>query len=552
MYYLEITKEEIENLFSMEGISRKELRYLMKTNSNKLINIFTIEFKKNLSALKTSEQGEINLRGFIHSPPKNLLLAFNQIHYQLKEEYGDYELALLSPSHVELEYAIPIIIPKEQINSKDYNKAHFAKIIGKINNFINFKNKISARFVVSNEIYFLGFDELFTIEKPNINLKDIKEMFNNKFNTPKDISNAVVFWLFSSPFYHGRKGGNAFSPILANEYKIDKKSLKLFNKNISDISLPYFTTKKSITAKFEYFNKSIHKLKFKKCSKIQYRFETKLNKANEFLNRRNSYKGIPKSSELSLTTSSIDLSFSTSRPIEDFITNPILETKILSLTDIPLFLEKGDINIDEKEKEIFDYSFDINQFIYLNSLRIPRIQINALDAVEILNSVNKEIKRAMSKLYELMNYGIIFDNSMIRGFGEHVIRIAHAIYRSTEKNTIYGSLDLTKNLYLKIFTRLYDVLPIDKLYYQLEEAKFEKYNQKTYVLRDTINSIFFELENNFTDGWTYQEFENQMKNRTDLRKSKIKEYFYLLIKEGEITEISPCLYRHIFGFDRYI
>lgn len=554
MYYREITKDELENLYAGEGITKKELRYLKKTNPNKLVNIFTNEFKNNLNVLKTSELLEIQLRGFLHSPTKNLLQAFNQIHYRLKSNHGNYELALLSPSPVELKFAIPIVIPKKEITAKDYNKAHFAKITGKIQNFINFGKKISARFIISKELSLLGFDELFTMEQPDIVLKDIKEMFNERFNAHKNISETVIFWLFGSPIYQGRKGGNAFSPILANEYehKIDNKTMKIFHKNLSKISLPYFTTKKSIPAKFEYFNVSTSKLTFKKCPKMQYRFETKLDKANDFLNKRTNYKGIPKSSELSFSTSSIDLSFSTLRPIEDFITNPILQTKVLSLTDIPLFMEKGDINIDEKENELFDYSFDINQFIYSNSLRIPRVQINALDAVETLNSVNKEIKNDMPELFELMNYGIIFDNSMIRGFGEHVIRIAHAIFRSTEKNTMDGSLEFTKNLYLDIFNRLHEVLPIYKLHYRLEEAKFQKFQQKTYRLKDTISSVLFELETNFPEGWTHQNFENEMKKRTDLTLSKISDYFKILIKEREISEKSPGLYQHVFGFDRYL
>lgn len=554
MYYRDVTKDELENLYAGEGISRRELRYLKRINPNKVVNIFVNEFKKNFNAIKTSELSEIHLRGFLHSPSKNMLLNFNQIHYRLKSLFGNYELALISPSPVELEYAIPIIIPKEQITAKDYNKAHFAKISGKIQNFINFNKKISARFIVVKNLSLLGFDDLFSIEQPEIGLKDIKEMFNDRFNTHKNILESIVFWLFSSPSYQGRKGGNSFSPIVSNEYenKIDKKSLKLFHNNLSDLSLPYFTTKKSIPAKFEYINMSSQKLLFEKCPRIQYRFGTNLEKTNEFLNERTQFKGIPKSSEISLSTNAIDLSFSIARPIEDFIKTPILQTKVMSLTDIPLFMEKRDINIDEKEKELFDYSFDINQFIYLNSMRIPRTQINALDAVETLNNVNNEIRNDMPELYELMNHGIIFDNSMIRGFGEHIIRIAHAIFRSTEKNTIDGSLELTKNLYSDIFTRLHEVLPIDKLHFHLEEAKFQKYKQKSYVLRDTINSVFYDLESKFPDGWTYQDFENHMKKMTDLTLSKIMKYFKILMNEREISEKSPGLYQHIVGFDRYL
>lgn len=47
-------------------------------------------------------------------------------------------------------------------------------------------------------------------------------------------------------------------------------------------------------------------------------------------------------------------------------------------------------------------------------------------------------------------------------------------------------------------------------------------------------------------------FEDFMKKRTDLTKSKILEYFQILIKESEISEKSPGLYCHIVGFDRYL
>ena len=554
MYYKEISKDELENLYAGEGITSKELRYLKRTNPNKLVNIFTEEFKKQLNILKSSELSDIELRGFLHSPTKNIHQLFNQIHYILKSKIGYYEIALLSPSPFELIYAIPIIIPKVQIIEKNYNKAHFAKVVCNNRNLRNFGLKKDARFLISMELTFLGFDELFNFLEPEIGLKDLKEMFNERFNTNKNMLDSIIYWLFSSPEYQGRKGGNSFSPIHSNEnkYRCDKRELKDFHKDLLNFNLPFFTKKKPIPAKFEYLKTSTQKLTFNKCSNLQYRFETKLDKARDFLKVRNSYKGIPKTSELSFSTDAIDLSYSISRPIEDFITKPILQSEILSLTEIPLFIEKGDINIDKKEKEIFDYSFDILQFVYLNSKRVPRTQINALDAVETLNDVNNEIRNDMPELYDLMNHGIIFDNSMIRGFGEHVIRISHAIFRSTARNTIDGSLELTKNLYSDIFTRLHEVLPIDKLHFYLEEAKFEKFKQKSYVLRDTINSIFFELETKFPDGWTYQNFENMIKKRTDLTKSKILEYFNTLINEREILEKSPGLYHHIVGFDRYL
>ena len=94
--------------------------------------------------------------------------------------------------------------------------------------------------------------------------------------------------------------------------------------------------------------------------------------------------------------------------------------------------------------------------------------------------------------------------------------------------------------------------PIIDMYYQLEDKRAERDEITRYKLRDTVNSILFELNNTYKDGWARELFENDLKKSTGYGLVKIKEVFDKLIEQKEITERSPGLYFHILGFDRYL
>ena len=111
----------------------------------------------------------------------------------------------------------------------------------------------------------------------------------------------------------------------------------------------------------------------------------------------------------------------------------------------------------------------------------------------------------------------------------------------------------SEEFFVEIITKLFDELdkPVKDLYYNLEETRAERDQIKSNRIRNIINSILFELNNTFKDGWKYKEFEVEFKKRSGYGAKKTKDIFQKLLEQKEVSERSPGLYWHIIGFDRY-
>ena len=78
MRYKEISRQELENLYSHQGITRKELRHLLRISPNRIPGKLSENFRKKMNTFKVSMKTEITVQGFLHSPPKQLLKTFTQ------------------------------------------------------------------------------------------------------------------------------------------------------------------------------------------------------------------------------------------------------------------------------------------------------------------------------------------------------------------------------------------------------------------------------------------------------------------------------------------
>ena len=138
MGYRKITRDELENLYAHEGLTRKELRYLLRINPNQISDKLADVFRKELNPFRFRHQHQFTLRGFIHAPPKKIMEHFNSIHYNLLSDLGKYSLFILSSSPNDTVTAIPFIIPSDIIGKHKIDRAHFATISGTIANFNQF------------------------------------------------------------------------------------------------------------------------------------------------------------------------------------------------------------------------------------------------------------------------------------------------------------------------------------------------------------------------------------------------------------------------------
>jgi hypothetical protein len=556
MKYREITREELENLYSHDGITRKELRYLLRITPNRIPQKLSEVFRTELNTFKIPDHKKVSLRGFVHSPPKKLLEMFNSIHYELISEHGDYKLFILSSSPIEQETAVPLILPGELTTKKILGQAHFIKITGYVKNISDIKpGTKDGLFFIADELTVLGFDELFSINDPLLTISDFADMIYDRFNTNELLTNGIISWFMSSPIYEGRLGGNGFSPIspFENQYKCDKKVLDEFQKDLLKIPLPYFSSVKNRNSVFDYNTRMKTRLKFIRSEVLNYNHEKNLDHAENFLNSRPiEKKGLDK--EVNLSTSTLILDTIKTRPLESFVQNPILPAKVLIQTDLPILFTKDDLLINESESEIFEYSTDLTQLIYQQYLKHPLSSFEFIDTAGAVKTVMDNIKRSMPELHELMIYGIIFNTNPIGGLGEHLTRISNSYLRSGVDLTGSEAIKKSETFFERMITKLFDEFnkPITDLYYQLEDKRAERDQIKTHKLRNNINSILFELNNTYKDGWRYELFEAELKKRTDHGAAKIKEYFEKLVSQKEVAERSPGLYWHILGFDRYL
>jgi hypothetical protein len=479
----------------------------------------------------------IEVRGFINQAPAELLKKFNQIYYDLKTGFGDFRVAVLSPSPTDLSYAIPLVIPGDILAGRDYEKALFVELSGKLTDFSIFGKKDHSRFILASDVSPRGYDELYSITNPDINFKDIRSMFEQRFNFLfRDVSDCLIFYLFSSPGYEGRVGGNALALATSSERGL-KTDLSTLEKLIADFSRtipPNFLGQK-IRRTLKYDKSYRVDLRFEPAGLI-YKFNTALKPSSEFLAHRDPKQLINTEHNISTTPFVIDAGSRLGAIYQD----------VLSKTDIPIPFVPGEIDIAQSEREIYEYSSDIMHFIYLTHLKINKTQIPERLRIKSIDRVLSWVSKSWGELSELMRSGRLFGIGLVGGVGEHLTRVTSAIMRATGKG-VEESLKLSEKLYFDLVDRFADVLdkPIKLLHAELEREAMETQHRIGSMTKTAIESTLLDLEAKYPDGWHYSEFETQMKLRTGQGKARVRKLFDELLTSRLVLEKSPGLFRRI-------
>jgi hypothetical protein len=537
---LRIDKSGLRALYEGENISCAELRYLTRARPNKLISILTNEFMKQLDILKSGTLKRVALRGFLHQPPQELLRKFNSIHYKLKVNIGEYRIVILSASPFQLAHAIPVVLPDNLISVRGtYSKAQFAEIEGKLFDLLIFGINDNSRFLIAEDLKLHSYDELYSCTSPDINFNDIRDMFMRRFGFAyKDVANSALFYLFSSPLYEGRLGGNALTLVTTTErnYKCDLHTINMLVDNIAKIIPPHFT-KRGIKSTFIYDKIYSTDLKFMP-SALDYKFNLSLELSKHFLVTR---KPTTRKHEV------IERNISTI-PFEISATKMLNSTyqSVLSTTDIPIPLIKDEISINEGERELYEYSFDIMHYIYLTHLQLANIQIPDKLMISAIDKILSSLSKDWVELTELMSRGKLFGIGFIGGVGEHLARITAAIMRATGKN-IEESLALSEKLYSELLNRFGDVLdkPIKLLYAEIEEEEEEFRARLGSRTETAIKTVMLDLEAKYPDGWAYSLFETELRRRANISKARIQKLFDDLLQAQWIFEKTPGLFKQV-------
>ncbi|MCG2718467.1 MAG: hypothetical protein L6408_06515 [Nanoarchaeota archaeon] len=552
-YYKNVDTDIVENFYRKGIISRKEYREV-RVKPNKLFTVLQEDFRKQVNIYKISTSKTIEISGFLHSPPDSILRVFNKHYPQLRENMGYYELLIISPTPTSTNDAWPVIIPITQTDTKKYTHAHFIRTTGRILNLLMFGSKVSQPFIHAMHPDVLGHEDIFQITPPSINTHDVYEMMRDHFTMGGASLNTMLLSIFSSPIYEGRVGGNALSLTTSPtfKYRCPQEIMTQINKDLGEVLSPSHLLKKhgernKIKPSSAQQYVKIHDKK----PPLQYKFNTSIETAVDFLRKRKHTQPIQ---EINISTTPTAINPDVfNRPVKEIIYKPTKETQVLKYTDLPLLLTHHDININPMEKELYTYALDIQHLIYNSRLHVSRTQINRDIREKTVEHILYQLEKQWPQITHLIRQGIIFDIGLIGGIGEHITRLTHAAMRANQQNTIETATHKAENLYYDILTRICAEIetPARRFMAELEKEKHGEIDRIA-TGKEMINSVLFELEGLYPDGWSYEMFEVRMKKRTAKGVSRIIKSFEEVKQRGWVSEVTPGLFKTVTGIDRYL
>ena len=554
-YYKEVDTDIIENFYKEGIVNRKEYREV-RVKPNKLLTILQENFRKQLDIHKISITKTIEVSGFLHSPSEPVLRIFNKSHYKLRECFGYYEPYMVSSNPTSIVDAWPVIIPITQADKKKYTHAHFIRVTGRVLNLLMYGSNISHPFIHATHTDVLDYDNIFQITPPSINTHDVHEMLQDHFGIGGSPLNTILLSIFSSPIYEGRAGGNALSLITSPTFKYScpQEIMTQTNKDLHKILSPCFKQKR-ITKKHincpSYIQQSFIKT-HDTATAIQYKFNTSTNTSAEFLRKRKIPIHHIQEVNISTQPTTLNTSFFSS-PVKEIIYQPTKEMQILKYTDTPLLLTPHEINISPNEKELYTYAPDIQHLIHSSRLHDPRTQINRETREKTVKNILYQLEKQWPWIVQLTQQGIIFDIGLIGGIGEHITRLTHAIMRANKQNTLESATHKAEELYHDILTRICTEIetPAQRFMAELDKEEHGGTDRET-TGKEMIDSILFELEGLYPDGWSYEMFEVRMKKRTAVGVSRIIKSFEEAKQRGWVKEVTPELFKIVIGVDRFI
>ena len=537
-------REFLEELFSGEGLSRRELNHILGKRPGALSRFLTSEFISNIGAVKRGDFEVVGVRGFVISAPSHFETLFLSSKPRLEGMLGEGSaLAVVSPSPTDVTFALPAVVPRSISTKRELNYARFVSLQATILNLEMFGGA-PARFLLAKEMTVVPFEDFFSARAPVFTGKEVLELLQERMNINfSEVRLALLAHLYSAPPFLDRAGGTGLSLLACEDrmHCLSKGSLAEILKDLR-MALPPYLTHKRFSSHLDYSGTRPVPLRFAP-QRLHWRFDQREDRAATFLDHRPARTDVL---EESLSTRYLLEMRDYDRDFKQVLRKPSDRQRLMSVSDLPVLLGREDIARDESISELLDSSEDIAHSIIHASIVNPKTVLDQEDRFALVKRILREIHRDWPELETCMKRQVFFDLSADGGLLEHATRATGALVRAYSLEP-HSAEENVQEMYVRLFARFYDTLEpkLRHINAVLEKRDRELRGRLESKVVDAFESAFFELGATYPDGWPYPELERLVLNQVNTGRAGLKRYFEMIRLEGEVVEVAPGVFRRV-------
>jgi hypothetical protein len=544
-------RDELEAIYTGGGISRAELNHLLGERPGALSRKLTTEFIHTVGAIRKGDFSVVRVRGFLISAPSHMESIFLGARPKMESMLGERtSLAVLSPSPSDMTFALPAVVPRSISKAKSLWRARFVTMDATLLS-LETMGGAPARFLLSHGLEAHPFDEFFAEREPALGGREVVSLLQDRFNLDfQEVRTAFLAHLFSAPPYQEHAGGTGLSLMACEERHqcLPKKTLVDVLKDLRK-GFPAYMTKRRSSGHFDYLGTRPVPLRYS-YDRLQWLFNLDETKAASLLaNRPVAEAG----EELSLNTRYILEMRDYERDLKEMYLRPSERQITLSVCDLPVLMTRDDLARDETDRALENASEDIAHTVVHSSIVFPRTVLEEEDRFKLVDGILGGIHREWPDLEMCMKRQVVFNLSAKGGLIEHATRTTGALVRACSV-TPEDAAEQVQDMYISLFSRFYDVLePQLRRHVAVMEKEERKLRERMESdLADAMESALMRLDAKYPDGWPYPELERLVLNRVGLTRAQLRKRFEQIWLAGYFVEVSPGIYKRVWGPDLFM
>jgi hypothetical protein len=216
-------------------------------------------------------------------------------------------------------------------------------------------------------------------------------------------------------------------------------------------------------------------------------------------------------------------------------------------------MTRDDLARDETDRALENASEDIAHTVVHSSIVFPRTVLEEEDRFKLVDGILGGIHREWPDLEMCMKRQVVFNLSAKGGLIEHATRTTGALVRACSV-TPEDAAEQVQDMYISLFSRFYDVLePQLRRHVAVMEKEERKLRERMESdLADAMESALMRLDAKYPDGWPYPELERLVLNRVGLTRAQLRKRFEQIWLAGYFVEVSPGIYKRVWGPDLFM
>ncbi len=542
----QLTRKELKDVYAFEGMSVADRARITRADAEAQRALLRKNFIEEIDFNK-HDGSVVNVKGFVFDAPEPIALRFASLRRAFLSLIGEYRIFVISPHPEDERISIPLVVP-----SKICKNRQFAYCKCVLSSFAHIEptSEFQGRFLIAEDIHWLGLEKFMLDRKPLISHSDINKLLDDIFKfREREQLYAFSTFLFSSPTETGRRGGNTLAPVHArHELCIEEKMLQ-DALMIYSAFLPTYLRGKRMKLILDYGNPFAYSQAVR-SSALEYRFGSP---AKRLVENRGRMLVRMKNRELNLSSNIIPIDVALFASLDEFVRTKRASKSILSFTDVPLMVHNKDIALDaahlrRRIAEANELSDEIARLLFYSLDNYQAINDDAkLSAVRM---TLRDVKRVWPNMQKLMLRGIGFDAGMISGLGEHISKLAYATMRA-RKLEPKRALEEARKLYIYALSK-FDYVAEKKVALAaeaLDRMEGRRRERMTAGDEKMIDDTILALTAEHPEGWTEQNFVEELSDRANQSASWARKWFIVLKNENKLVENPHGVYRYIEGLD---